>query len=474
MADDNNGDELEIRPGSALAAQMSEYEELMLDVIGQMGLPSAGVLVNVEERRRLLTNLEDALTGLDTAGRGRALYLSKFVMAVGAGLFDAALNYLWDETIRELRRRVVIYDLNYFYDIAVTAPDRRKHLRSEEDLSKVDDSDLIRATNLMGLVSDVGYRQLDLVRYMRNFASAAHPNQNELTGLQLVGFLETCIKEVIALPESTAVAEVRKLLVNIKSSTMTDAEARATSAFFVDLQLSQADNLGQGLFGIFVDPATLVSSRDNVRLLWPLLWPSMSDDVKRGFGVRYARFLANGDQQQAAFGRELLDLVDASSFLPETVRVTDIDEALDALTAAHAGMNNFYTEPALARSLLAFVGKEPVPIAVRSKFVRTVVDVFLGRGSGTTWNADPVYRELISGFTPEEARLALLAFRDLSISSKLQMATPASQYRELLSLLQPKFSDRPSRDLLSAVSDFPGGFDKLRLDSAIGRLADAI
>ena len=31
--------------------------------------------------------------------------------AVGAGLFDAALNYLWDETIAEFRRRVARYDL---------------------------------------------------------------------------------------------------------------------------------------------------------------------------------------------------------------------------------------------------------------------------------------------------------------------------------------------------------------------------
>ena len=74
-----------------------------------------------------------------------------------------------------LRRRVQLYDLAY--DLAVTSPDRRKKLQGPDDLAQVQDSELIQACNAMGLVSDVGYKQLDMVRYMRNYASAAHSNQ---------------------------------------------------------------------------------------------------------------------------------------------------------------------------------------------------------------------------------------------------------------------------------------------------------
>ena len=52
------------------------------------------------------------------------------------------------------------------------------------------------------MISDIGYRLLDNIKFMRNWASAAHPNQNELTGLQLIEWLETCIREVISLPLS--------------------------------------------------------------------------------------------------------------------------------------------------------------------------------------------------------------------------------------------------------------------------------
>lgn len=466
--------ELARRPGTDIVQTLTDYEATMLGQIGAIGLPTEGVLVPVEERRRLFNNLPDALDRLDDEGRARSLYMSKFVMAVGAGLFDAALNYLWDETIRELRRRVVNYDLKYFYDIAVTSPERRNKLKDADDLSSVDDSELIRATNLMGLISDVGFKQLELVRYMRNYASAAHPNQNELTGLQLTGFLETCIREVITLPESSVVAEVRKLLANIKTTTMDSSGALAVAGFFDQLPQSQSDNLGQGLFGIFVDPDSDNQTRGNVRLLLPHLWPHLSEDVKRGFGVRYGRFVANHDQQQAELAREVLDLVDAQSYLPESVRVTDIDEAIDALAAAHQAMNNFYTEPGLARRLRSLVGSEPVPTAVRNKYVLTLVNVFLGRASGISWSADETYREMLAALSPAEARIALLAFEDLGISGKLQLAKPTKQYEELLELLTSKFSDKPSRALLEKLQSFTGPRDAMRLDSELKRLAQAV
>ena len=49
---------------------------------------------------------------------------------------------------------------------------------------------------------------LDNIKFMRNWASAAHPNQIELTGLQLISWLETCIKEVISLPLSNITIEI--------------------------------------------------------------------------------------------------------------------------------------------------------------------------------------------------------------------------------------------------------------------------
>jgi hypothetical protein len=74
-----------------------------------------------------------------------------------------------------LRKRVVRYDLEYFFDLAVTNPEKRKKLSTEEDLTRLEDNELIRGASEMGLVSDLGFRHLDYIRYMRNWCQRSAP-----------------------------------------------------------------------------------------------------------------------------------------------------------------------------------------------------------------------------------------------------------------------------------------------------------
>ncbi|WP_414942650.1 hypothetical protein [Amycolatopsis sp. cmx-11-51] len=185
----------------AAGKDLQAFEDLMLTMIEQWGLPTEDIIINVREREKLLRNTPDALEGLDDTQRARASYVAKMILAASVGLFDAALNYLWNETINELRARVASFDVAYFFEIAEPDSTRRNDLRTADDLAKIDDAKLMAAANRIKLISDIGYKQLDHIRYMRNNASAAHPNQVALTGLKLAEWLETCIREVITLPK---------------------------------------------------------------------------------------------------------------------------------------------------------------------------------------------------------------------------------------------------------------------------------
>jgi hypothetical protein len=280
---------------AAFAAELQTFEAVLSAELEQAGLPSDDVLVEIRERTVLLKNLDGALGRLDEAQRERSYYISKMIAAAAVGLFDAAPNYLWNETIGELRRCVEGYDLAYFFDVAVQSPERRKHLSSAEDLTKVDDQELLRAAREIGLLSDVGHRELDQIRYMRNYASAAHPNQVELTGLQLAMWLETCIRQVITLPVDTVTAQTGRLLGNLRTQQLSASTVTATTASFEDLPEDRADALAAGLFGLYTDPKRTALVADNVRLVWPELWPFVGDDARYGFGTRIGRFQAIAD-----------------------------------------------------------------------------------------------------------------------------------------------------------------------------------
>jgi hypothetical protein len=451
-------------------SDLERFQDTILDQLDTVGLPTDGVVVDLGERETLLTSLGAALRRLPDEDRGRSLYVSKMIVAAAVGLFDAALNYLWDETVNELRRRVIGYDLAYFYDIAISG-DMRRHFTGPDDLPQVQDADLLRACREIGLLSDVGFTQIDHVRYMRNHASAAHPNQVDLTGLQLANWLETCIRQVITLPQDPITAHTGRLLGNIKAARLSASDTAATASFFEELPPDRADTLAAGLFGLYTDTRRTAIVADNVRLLWPELWDFVSEEARYGFGTRYGRFQASAEMGQASAARELLDLVDAAAYFPEPIRVVAIDAAIDTLMAAYHGLNNFYNEPGPAQALETLAGPEGnIPEAVSPKYVRAVVTPFLGNGYGVSHAAIPAYTRMIESFGPREASRALRAFTDPGIASVLWSSTGRKQWPKLLDLLEPKLTRPADRALYDAVRAFAGPPDRLALDPSIARL----
>jgi hypothetical protein len=384
---------------------------------------------------------------------------------------------LWNETIYELRRRVAQYDLAYFYDAAVgSSSDKRRKLNTEEDLIRIDDSELIRGAHEIGLISDLGFKHLDYVRYMRNWASAAHPNQNEITGWQLIGMLETCVIEVITLPLSNVVADIKQLLANIKTNKITEAEARQIASFFANLPRERVNPLAEGFFSIYTQPDTVPQTRQNVRLLIPDLWDRLDEHTRQQFGIKYSRFIANNDQDKQKLSREFLETVSGLSYIPDGIRAAEIQTAIENLLSAHrTPLNNFYNEPPFARQLQRLVGETgKVPSEVNNEYVLCLVEVFLTNGNGVAWNAESTYRSLLDQFDPDQALIAILSFSDLNISNRLQHYLCQQKFRELMEMMKGKVSMPAVKELIDDVEKYRGPLDKLKDNSEIKRKVKAL
>ena len=287
--------------------QLNNFEQGLVTFLGNHNLPTTGIFVSVDERLRVFNNIDYVIKQLDPQLSTKSVYLSKYLAATASGLFDAALNYLWDETILQLRRRVAHFDIEYFYDNAVGG-DRRNNFRTEDDLSKLQDSELIQGAKEIELISEIGHKHLSLINYMRNWASAAHPNQNEITGLQLISWLETCIREVISIPIPKAAIGIKKLLSNIKKNPIETSDANEIGIFLTELNQEQADNLASALFGIYTRIETESFVRNNVKLLLPLLWGAINEETRDSFGVKYAHFIANHQTQQKTTSKRIFGI----------------------------------------------------------------------------------------------------------------------------------------------------------------------
>jgi hypothetical protein len=453
--------------------ELNNFETKLLDFLKEQGLPTQSVLVSVNERVTVFKNIADVLTKITDEQKPRSVYISKFIAAIASGLFDAALNYLWDETIIELRRRVAQYDLSYFYDNAVSNPDNRKKLKNEDDLIKITDGELIDGSRKIGLISELGFKHLDYIRYMRNWVSAAHPNQNELTGLQVISWLETCIKEVISLPLSNVTVEIKRLLANIKTNNVSDTEARQIASFFLNLTQEQANNLASGLFGIYTRLDTTPQTRQNIHRLLPHLWDRVDEEARQQFGIKYGRFVANNDQEEAKLSRQFLELVSGTSYIPDSLRAADIDTAIENLLQIHEGWNNFHNEPPFAMALLRLIGENgQVPVQIRNKYVLALVEVYLTNANGVAVNAESIYRFLIERFDSTQALMAILSFNNTRIATKLQHTLCQAKYRELVEMMKVKVSAPAVKELIDEIEKYRGPLDKLKSESKFKNKVD--
>lgn len=454
--------------------QLREFEGGLVSFLDYQRLPSEGIFVGIPERMNVFKNLEGVISQIDPKVKSQSLYLSKFIAGVASGLFDAALNYLWDETILQIRKRIIQYDLEYFYDNAVSG-DKRKRVKDESDLVKIDDYELIKGAKEIGLISEVGFKHLEYINYMRNWVSAAHPNQNDITGLQLISWVETCVKEVISLPVSNISIQIKQLLSKIKTNNISNTEAHEIAVFFTNITQEQISNLVSGFFGIYTKSDTDSQVLQNINRLLPLIWDRVDEDTRSSFGLKYGNFVANGYQDEKKLAREFLQLVDGESYIPDDLRIVEIETAIDNLASAHRGFNNFYNEPSFARQLQRIVGTPPrVPKSLDKKYTLTLVDVFLTNGNGVAHAADSIYEILLSNLSSHQANIAALSFTNIQITSKLQFNICQRKFKEMLSIVEPIITSPPIKDLIKDVYAYKGRLDGLKNDKTIYRHIESL
>ena len=442
--------------GSEIAPAVEIFGTQLDSYLDGVGLPKDGILVPFDRRRPVFQNMPTVLDSLTEDQKSEAVYISKFAAACAVGLFDAALNYLWNETVRNLREKVARFDLKYFFDSVVQDSDRRSNLRSETDLEKLDDWELIRGCRTTGIITENGFRHLDYIRNMRNHASAAHPNQNEITGLQIVGWLETCILEVLAKEPSGSVIEVRRLLRSLRTEQLTEAQQPIIAEGLSTLPEDLAASLLRAVLGMYTDVDVDSQVKDNIRLVAKSIWEVVSDEARRETGVKQATLAANGEVARASLAREFIEVVEGTEFLTDTTLAAEMSTALENLMTAHQGWNNFYAEPAPARLLHRLVPKSgDVPRAVLAKYVKTLTMCRIGNGFGVSWVALGRYNDLLARFSDYQIRQFINLLHDPEVASRLQFRICASRYQELAEKLEARAVRPRLKELLVLIKEYP-------------------
>lgn len=430
----NNAQEL-IQKESLLSTTVGDYQIQLTDFLKCLKLPSENILVDCKERKKVIINIPDIVESIDDTVKSNSHYISKLIAASGAGLFDAALNYMWDETITSLRTKIGLFDLEYFK--STLSEDKKKKVLTLEDLKFIDDNDIVIGCSKIGILSDIGFKHIDYIRSMRNWVSAAHPNHVELTGLNICDWLDICIREVIGKDPSKPAIQTQQLLNNLRINTYTVNDVEPIKQALKSTPEEFLISLFTTIFGMFCEPTGKIEVKNNIRLIAKDIWLLLPEQQKKETGIKYANWSINGDLPRKTAAREFLETVDGLSYLNEDELVVELSDVLRLLHDTHFGFNNFYNEPPFARMIKKYIPEDgKIPDSIRRLYVKTLTLCRIGNGYGTSALAEPIYDELIGKFTDKEIKEFLYLFQDLEVNSQLCFPNCQKNLREILNTLK--------------------------------------
>jgi hypothetical protein len=366
------------KKGRELSTDTTRFE-LYLD---SLGLPTENIIADVKERGIIENNLPNFINTLDPETRKNARYLSKFVAGAAIGLFDASLNYIWNEVVLNLREKAILYGLDMFFDVAVGGT-KRELYNTEEDLAGLKDNTLINTCRKLELISDIVFTKLHHILTMRNDIGASHPNSYSINAYELLGWLQTCVKDILNDKPSESAIQIKSFIDNLKKTkkVLDKATIKSMEVPLTNLSLTNTDNLLTSIFGIYVFDKTNNIVRKNISLIAPRIWSKSSENVRYKLGVSLDGYKNNLHEKKHKHGIDFFNSCGGNKYQSLEARIITLDEHADDLLEARYEWDNYYNEPPHMRKILSFFESEnDIPHERLEKIIKVVLICRIGKG----------------------------------------------------------------------------------------------
>ena len=442
-----------------IETSIAAFNEPLANLLMHIGLPTENLLSPIEERRKVIFALESTIEILPLEERAKSVYLSKFTVAISVGLFDGALNFLWDETVKSLRRLAVDFDLQYFLSVAKTINTKYKNLASIDDLPAIGDHDLLDICRRIGLVNDINFKRLEHVNYLRNHASAAHPNENYISGIEMLSLLESCLRHAIVAKPDHSVIQIQQLFDNLRTKEIPKEDFDVIAEDLRKQPQERIDDFTLSIVGIYIDPKTEAYVKKNIDRLGRRIWDVLLEETKLRIGAKFGLYRKNGDVERKDAIQNFLETVNGLQYKDEDSLAAELLEKLQNLKTVHFEWNNFYNEFAHAKSIDMSIPATGIPDTVRKLFVKVISICYIGNGLGYRDGVDesalPFYKKYIEDFGIVEIKDFLHLFKDPEFVSDFRGTKPDNRLRSLARFFKTKTKDVYINRVLDTIIDFP-------------------
>lgn len=327
--------------------------------------------------------------------------LARMCVAIATGLFDGAINYIWNCSIRNLRKKV------RDFGFSVVAQILNDTSFDEDKLVDLKDADLLSLCLKLNLISEEGYFFLDQCRDIRNNFSAAHPNIALIDDRELISFISRCGKYALSTTVNLRGVEINTFIFAIKGGRFNQSQLDTWIERLNCTHDAQREMLFGTLHGIYCDPSSNEESRINSLLVCQSFSTVFTPTTKSNLLNRHYDYQAKGDTVRHSASQVFFDKLGLLSLLNEAERHSIISNACKRLISVHLGMDNFYNEPSFAQRLDELSQGTDIPETAKEEYVISVLTCFVGNPYGVSRAAIKYYENMIKNFSPREIQIML-------------------------------------------------------------------
>ena len=432
-----NNNELIIAGGN-ITAESSKFQQYL----NLLNLPSENIIAETDNINTIISALPNLLSTIPLEKKNDATYLSKFVAASAIGLFDAALNYVWNEVVINLREKIIYYGLETFYDNALGGK-TREEFKTDADLSGIKDKTLLETCKKLEWISDINYRKLCHILDMRNQIGASHPNISTINPYELLGWLEVCVKDVINDQPSASAVNSKKIIENIKKMD-TPIETNTLDGYkilFKDLSTNISSSLLATLFGIYVSEKTSQQVRNNILSVSSILWEYTTDPTKYDLGTKKEYYKNNLDKDKEDLAYTFFENCNGLHYLTINEKSLTISGLCDDLYNAAHSWDNYYHEPPIAREIMKYIkSSESLPEEQTTKLLNTFLECRIGREvpyqNGVSPGAKEYYDSLFKLLSKNQVKITLELLKNHLDSFYDNSNVKSNNVKEILVILK--------------------------------------
>ncbi len=467
-------DELTIKNHTDL---IDPQAQRIVDFLQQIGLPSDNIIAEQSERAIIGQNLPAYIESLPPEVKQDARYLSKFVVGAGFGLFDYSLNAIWNEVVIDLRKKAIAYGLDIFFDSAVGGK-TREFYKNEDDLASLKDTVLLDTCRKLELISDTTYKKLKHILDMRNDIGISHPTNYTINAFELLGWLQTCIQDVLNDRPTEAALQVQAFIQNLKTyTTPIDPTTQKTiEGKISELASHHIKSILRTTFGIYVAPDTDPQVRKNISIIAPKIWENCIDEPKYKLGIILEGYNTNLHKDKYILGEQFFDVVGGNSFRSHSERAIIIDALLDQLLEKHNGWDNFHYEAPVADTLSSYIQEQRDILPNNAeKLVKVVLMCRIGRGvsycQGVSPRGKSYYDDLLSKLGDQYAPHAMDVLTNYEIQRKLESSVCRTQAKVALEKIKQSVVNARIIECLDYLIEKIEGTGKCIFDSRFKELS---